>query len=291
MAERRMLSVEIVNRDTYTEMPTDAKFLYVMLVVNADDDGFVKNPRGICDMNHLSMDCLKLLIIKRFIIPFNCGCIVIRHWKQQNRIAKSKHKPTLYQEQLRMLTDVNGEYFLIGSEKLPELSSSPPEDKPEEDFIGEIFNNSGNFGCTVEGRLVKESKVQDSTIQDSGGKDRKSDPTTTTNESGLIPTLEEVTAYCEQRRADGFPNYIDPARFIIYNENRNWKNKDGTPIHWKTLIRIWELKGSERDRLEWQKREKQKAEEAEMEEYLSLVNRFEEDDLPDPEGVQHDGQI
>ena len=100
-----------------------------------------------------------------------------------------------------------------------------------------------------------------------------------------------MTAYCEQRRADGFPNYIDPARFIIYNENRNWKNKDGTPIHWKMLIRIWELKGNERDRLEWQKREKQKAEEAEMEEYLSLVNRFEEDDLPDPEGVQHDGQI
>lgn len=287
MAERRMISQKIINMDSYTEMPNDSKFLYMILVVNADDDGFVGNPRGLCDMNHIPVDCMRLLAFKKFIIPFECGCVVIRHWHHHNKIAKNRYKPTIYWREKQMLTDIKGEYFLLGSEEIPELTDeNPPEEKPEEDFVGEVFNNFENLADTGKGSLVDESKNQYSLIQGKVSKDSASNlsnpdqpPKNKQNDSECrIPTLKEVIAYCEQRRAEGYPNYIDPVRFMNYNEDRDWKGKNGEPIRWKSLVRTWELHCSERDKERFDKRKQEEAqrirEDDEMNAYLSLVNRF-----------------
>lgn len=287
MAERRMISQKIINMDSYTEMPNDSKFLYMILVVNADDDGFVGNPRGLCDMNHIPVDCMRLLAFKKFIIPFECGCVVIRHWHHHNKIAKNRYKPTIYWREKQMLTDVKGEYFLLGSEEIPELTDeNPPEEKPEEDFVGEVFNNFENLADTGKGSLVDDSKNQYSLIQGRVSKDSVSNLSNPDqpqknkqNDSECrIPTLKEVTAYCEQRRAEGYPNYIDPVRFMNYNEDRDWKGKNGEPIRWKSLVRTWELHCSERDKARFDKRKQEEAqkirEDDEMNAYLSLVNRF-----------------
>lgn len=291
MAERRMISQKIINMDSYTEMPNDSKFLYMILVVNADDDGFVGNPRGLCDMNHIPVDCMRLLAFKKFIIPFECGCVVIRHWHHHNKIAKNRYKPTIYWREKQMLTEVKGEYFLFGSEEIPELTDeNPPEEKPEEDFVGEVFNNFENLADTGKGSLGDDSESQCSLIQGMVGKDSVSSLTdpdqpkkqNKQNDSECrIPTLKEVTAYCKQRRAEGYPNYIDPVRFMNYNEDRDWKGKNGEPIRWKSLVRTWELHCSERDKEKFEKRKQEKVqrmrEDDEMNAYLSLVNQFDEE--------------
>lgn len=285
MAERRMISQQIINMDSYTEMPNDSKFLYMILVVNADDDGFVGNPRGLCDMNHIPMDCMRLLAFKKFIIPFECGCVVIRHWHHHNKIAKNRYKPTRYWREKQMLTEVKGEFFLLGSEEIPELTDeNPPEEKPEEDFVGEVFNNFENLADTGKDSLVDDSENQYSLIQGMVGKDSVSNltnpdqPKKQNDSECRIPTLKEVTAYCEQRRAEGYPNYIDPVRFMNYNEDRDWKGKNGEPIRWKSLIRTWELHCSERDKEKFEKRKQEEVqrmrEDDEMNAYLSLVNKF-----------------
>ena len=288
MAERRMISQKIINMDSYTEMPNDSKFLYMILVVNADDDGFVGNPRGLCDMNHIPVDCMRLLAFKKFIIPFECGCVVIRHWHHHNKIAKNRYKPTNYWREKQMLTEIKGEYFLLGSEEIPELTDeNPPEEKPEEDFVGEVFNNFENLADTGKGSLGDDSESQYSLVQGMVGEGSVSsltDPDQPKKQNKQndfecrIPTLKEVTAYCEQRRAEGYPNYIDPVRFMNYNEDRDWKGKNGEPIRWKSLVRTWELHCSERDKEKFENRKQAEAqkmrEDDEMNAYLSLVNRF-----------------
>ena len=285
MAERRMISQKIINMDSYTEMSNDSKFLYMILVVNADDDGFVGNPRGLCDMNHIPVDCMRLLAFKKFIIPFDCGCVVIRHWHHHNKIAKNRYKPTIYWREKQMLTEIKGEFFLLGSEDIPELTDeNPPEEKPEEDFVGEVFNTFENLADTGKGRIGKDSEGKSRLVEERSGKDNAANltepdqPAKQNNSGTEIPTLEQVADYCDQRRAQGYPNYIDPVRFMNYNEDRGWKNTNGQPVRWKSLVRTWETHCTEQDRAKFERRKQEEAqkmrEDDEMNAYLSLVNKF-----------------
>ena len=81
MAERRMFAKTIIDSDAFLDMPLSSQSLYFHLSMRADDDGFINNPRKIQRMIGASDDDLKLLIAKRFIIPFESGIVVIKHWR------------------------------------------------------------------------------------------------------------------------------------------------------------------------------------------------------------------
>ena len=110
MAEKRMFTQKIVESDEFLDMPLSAQALYFHLNMQADDDGFVNNPRSIQRMSGASVDDLKLLIAKRFIISFE-NCIVIKHWRMNNTLRKDRYKPTQYQKEYAQLTiKSNGSY-------------------------------------------------------------------------------------------------------------------------------------------------------------------------------------
>ena len=102
MASRRMFSVKTVGSDAFLEMPTSSRELYFQLGMYADDDGFV-NPRKIMRMAGSSDDDLKMLIAKRFVLPFENGVVVIKHWRVNNMIRKDFYQETDYLEQKRTL--------------------------------------------------------------------------------------------------------------------------------------------------------------------------------------------
>ena len=111
MAERRMFAKTIIDSDAFLDMPLSAQALYFHLSMRADDDGFVNNPRKIQRMIGASDDDIKLLIAKQFIIPFDSGIVVIKHWKIHNYIQKDRYKPTNYKEERAMLSlEGNGVY-------------------------------------------------------------------------------------------------------------------------------------------------------------------------------------
>ena len=85
MAEKRMFARKIIDSDAFLEMPLSAQALYFHLNMRADDDGFVNNPKRITDYVNASVDDLKILLTKRFVIGFESGVIVIRHWKIHKR--------------------------------------------------------------------------------------------------------------------------------------------------------------------------------------------------------------
>jgi len=118
MAQRRMFSPEIVESDAFLDMPSSSQALYFHLGMYADDDGFV-NPKKIMRLSNSSDDDLKVLIGKRFVLPFENGVIVIKHWRINNLIRKDWHRQTKYVEQLKRLTiKENGSYTELVNESL-----------------------------------------------------------------------------------------------------------------------------------------------------------------------------
>jgi hypothetical protein len=97
MAQRRMFSLKIVASDTFLEMPTSTRELYFQFGMYADDDGFL-SPRKVIRLVGASDDDLKLLIAKRFVLPFENGIIVIKHWKINNLIRKDFYQESQYLE-------------------------------------------------------------------------------------------------------------------------------------------------------------------------------------------------
>ena len=99
MAERRMFAKTIIDSDAFLDMPLSTQALYFHLSMRADDDGFINNPNKIQRMIGGSSDDLKLLLIKKFLIQFENGVVVIKHWKIHNYIQNDRYKETLYQEE------------------------------------------------------------------------------------------------------------------------------------------------------------------------------------------------
>ncbi|MDK0543270.1 hypothetical protein [Clostridium perfringens] len=125
MAERRMFSKTIIDSDIFLDMPLSTQALYFHLSMRADDDGFVNNPRKIQRMVGCGDDDIKLLIAKQFIIPFESGICVIKHWRIHNYIRNDRYKPTMYQEEKgQLLLEENNMYELSNSVPLIDTDSS-----------------------------------------------------------------------------------------------------------------------------------------------------------------------
>lgn len=114
MARRRMFNLDIIDTDLFMEMPQGSRLLYYELCMRADDDGFVSSPKKIQEMVRCSNDDLKVLLAKKFILPFETGVVVIRHWKIHNYIQKDRYKETLYtEEKQQLIQQKNGTYELM----------------------------------------------------------------------------------------------------------------------------------------------------------------------------------
>lgn len=115
MAERRMFAKTIIDSDAFLDMPLSTQALYFHLSMRADDDGFINNPKKVQRMIGSSDDDLKLLVAKNFIIPFESGIVVIKHWKIHNYIRNDRYKETVYQEERKQLGEKeNKAYTFVG---------------------------------------------------------------------------------------------------------------------------------------------------------------------------------
>ena len=114
MAERRMFAKSIIDSDLFLDMPQSTQNLYFHLSLRADDDGFVGNPKKIMRMINCSQDDIKILISKQFLIPFESGIVVIKHWKIHNYIRNDRYKPTIYTEEKKKLTEQENKEYIVG---------------------------------------------------------------------------------------------------------------------------------------------------------------------------------
>lgn len=148
MAERRMFARAIIDSDAFLDMPLSTQALYFHLSMNADDEGFVGNPKKIQKMIGARDDDYQILVSKRFILAFPSGIIVIKHWKINNYIQADRFKATTYIEEKATLTlDLKKAYV----ERIQNVSKMYAQYRIGKDSIGE--DSIGGVGESV---LTKE---------------------------------------------------------------------------------------------------------------------------------------
>lgn len=164
MANKRMFSLSVVDTDKFLEMPISSRLLYYELGMRADDDGFVDNWKKILLFTGLKEDDLKVLITKQFILPFESGVIVIRHWRMNNYLQNDRTKPTIHQEELKQLGLDNSNVYNLYTECIHSIDKYSIDKN--------IYNNSiydfveQNFGRTLNGieiEMIKEWEDNDLT--------------------------------------------------------------------------------------------------------------------------------
>ena len=131
MANKRMYSKDITDSDAFIEMSSAAQALYFHLNQGADDDGFNNQVQIAMIKAHAGTDDLKVLMAKHFVIRFECGVIVIKHWRLHNTLRKDRYTPTNYQEELSLLGIKDNGVYTLGCQEVAERlpSGCPSIDK------------------------------------------------------------------------------------------------------------------------------------------------------------------
>ena len=149
-----MFAKTIVLSDAFLDMPMSARCLYFTLGMLADDDGFVNAPRSIMRQCGASDDDIKLLIAKKFVLIFESGVIVIKHWRINNYLRGDRHTDTKYAAEKDTLTlDENGAYTRSAT-------GIPPANQvvyPGKDSIGKDSKDNSSF---LEEKQEKEEKPE-----------------------------------------------------------------------------------------------------------------------------------
>lgn len=202
-----MFNKQITRSDAFLDMPRSTRLLYYDLSLDADDDGFIDKYKSIMRLTGASEDDLKLLIAKSFIIPFENGVIVIKHWRMNNLIRSDRYKPTVYQEEKKQLSlKENGSYTKKTTIGIPNDNQRETQYSIEKDSI------------------VKESIVEEVVAAAPSPSKRF-----------VKPTLEQIKEYCLTRK-----NNIDAQHFMDFYESKGWKVGNQSMKDWKACVRTWE---------------------------------------------------
>lgn len=200
MAERRMFAKTIIDSDEFLDMPLSTQTLYFHLSMRADDDGFINNPKKIMRMIGANQNEMDLLLFKHFILKFNSGVIVIKHWKLHNYIQKDRYKETVYLEEKALLSVKNNNVYTMDTECIQ---------------IGDTGKVSIELGKS-------KSKVN------------KEGDKSPVRKTFVKPLLFELKEYCKEK------NYkVDCEAFLLHYESNGWLVGKNKMKSWRAALGTW----------------------------------------------------
>lgn len=225
MAQRRMFSKKITDTDLFLDMPMSAQCLYFHMNMEADDDGFLGNAKTIRRKIGASEDDLKLLIAKKFIIPFESGVVVIKDWKIHNYIAKDRYSTTVYKDEKQQLElDENGAYQLSDTPLVDGLYTSDIQNVYQMDTQDRIGKD--RIGKDrVERELQSNSEVTD-------GNKVTSLPKSKYGEYQNVSLTEDEYNRLKAEYPNHFERYIESLSNYIASSGKKYKSHNAT-------IRMW----------------------------------------------------
>ena len=196
-----MFAKTIVLSDAFLDMPMSARCLYFTLSMLADDDGFVNSPKGIMRQCGASLDDMNILLAKKFILTFDSGVIVIKHWRIHNYIQKDRYKETKYIEEKSTLA----------------------------------FDDNGAYTQCIQSVSTLDTQVRLGKDRLELGKDRLELGVKPRSARTIPPTLEEVRDYCRERN-----NNVDAEKWFDHYTANGWMVGKTKMKDWKAAIRTWE---------------------------------------------------
>ena len=196
-----MFTKKITDGDIFTSMPPTTQCLYFHLCMGADDDGFSNNVRIAMFNSHATTDDFNTLVNKRFIIPFESGVIVIKHWKMHNYIQSDRYHETKFlEEKSQIVLKENGVY----TECIQDGYKMDTEVSIGKDSIDKVSIGKDNIYGAKSKRFVP-------------------------------PTVEEIKEYCLERNND-----VDANKFFDFYEAKGWMVGKNKMKDWKAAVRTWE---------------------------------------------------
>lgn len=218
MAERRMFSKTIVFSDAFIDMPFSARGLYHALCMVADDDGFVNSPKSIVRQIEASGDDLDLLVEKKFILNFDSGVIVIKHWKIHNYIQKDRYKETKYlKEKASLMLDEKGAYTRC-IQDVYKMDTQVSIGKS----IDSLGQYSGSVGEDTDTATTADRSTQLKLIGGSLGK------------NVVYLTDEQLEKLLDKMGMDAFNRYVGRLADYIIEKNAHIK------CHYSTILKWYE---------------------------------------------------
>lgn len=219
MATRRMFSQLVTDTDKFLEMPASSQALYFHLGMHGDDDGFVASPKKIIRAVGCSEDDLRLLLTKGFLIAFNSGVVVIRHWRLNNTLKNDRYHATLYQQEMATLSsDETGSYLL-------------PD--PSWNQIGSNLEPEPNVtqrNLTQRNPDINAASPDHTQVPEQGQKRNQ-----VSRSRFSPPTLDEVRTFAEARNSS-----VDPERFYDFYQSKGWRVGKDPMKDWQASFRNWE---------------------------------------------------
>jgi hypothetical protein len=159
MAERRMFAKSIIDSDAFLEMPISAQLLYFHLCMRADDEGFINKPKSIMRIVGCKDDDMRVLLAKNFVIPFESGVVVIKHWKIHNYIRGDRLQPTEYTEEKACLSVKENKSYTLCQSLDGQLSDTcPSSDSIGKDRLGK--DSIGEVSLTISDEIVCSTSVE-----------------------------------------------------------------------------------------------------------------------------------
>lgn len=235
-----MFSLDVIDTDAFLDMSASAQSLYFHLALQADDDGFVGNPRKIMRSVNAAQDDLKIICAKGFIIGFDSGVCVIRDWHLHNSVPKNAYRETVYLDEKRELCMVDNHYALRID--YPDKPALPP---------GRFVLNE-KFAPKTTRTKKCQPNVDINSTQDRIGKDRIGKDRVGEDRVGIAgdckgadkpprhtkfvpPSVEEVQAYITERGCK-----VDAERFVDFYTANGWMVGKTKMKDWKASVRYWE---------------------------------------------------
>ena len=218
MAERRMFAKTIIDSDAFIDMPLSTQALYFHLSMRADDDGFINNPKKIQRMVGASDDDLKVLIMKRFIIPFESGIVVIKHWKIHNYIRNDRYKPTVYAEEKKLLeTKGNGAYTEVDTVGIPNGNQMDTQVRLGKDSLGKDRLGEGSVAPAT------ATATEENQLKLIGGELGK---------NVVYLTDRQLGDLMDRLGLDAFNRYVEKLASFIIENNARIKSHYDTILKW-----------------------------------------------------------
>jgi len=216
--EKRMFSKQIIMSDAFLNLPATAQMLYIYLAIDADDDGFNDHAQRIMRMIGAHQDDLEALLGRKFILLFDDGVIVIKHWRMHNYLRSDRYQETPYLEHKEQIycDDVGNYHWKIA------------EETPQKGLVYQRYTSGIPDGVPN----VRECKVNKSNLK----KDltREAPGREAPGQSFEAPSLETVEKYIKEKALN-----VDAKVWYTYHHSNGWQHKGKCLNDWKYNLKIW----------------------------------------------------
>lgn len=257
-----MFAKSITRSDAFLDMPPTARALYYQLGMEADDDGFINNPKIIERMVGASDDDMKLLDDKQYIISFDSGVIAIRHWKLNNYIQKDRYKETTCLKEKAQISEKNGVYtkciqnvskmytdciqnvykmdtqVRLGKVRLGKVNIKESKRENDSDAGRPLGSLQEPLGSSQQSENSCEalgtSPLQQQPVEPLGSSQQPK-----SSKKFIKPTLKELEEYAKSINYESF----DSNKFLDYYEAKGWLVGRSKMKDWKAAVRNWQRNG------------------------------------------------